>query len=61
MELFSAHMASNSIENVKAALKRSIVRSITGRTVSITVLHWSNRQGLYKQFVVNTVSKMLEK
>ena len=37
------------------------IRSITGWTDSTVVLHWLNRQGLYKQFVANKVSKILEK
>ena len=37
LELVSAHMASNLIENVKAALNRSNIRSVTGWTDSKTV------------------------
>ena len=54
-------MASNLIENVKTALKRCNVRSVTGCTDSTVVLHWLNRQGLYKQFVANRVTEILEK
>ena len=54
-------MASNLIENVKVALKHCNIRSITGWTDSTVVLHWLNRQGLYKQFVANRVTKILEK
>ena len=54
-------MASNLTENVKVALKRCNRRSITGWTDSTVVLHWLNRQGLYKQFVANRVTKILEK
>ena len=54
-------MASNLIENVKAALKRCNIRSVTGWTDSTVVLHWLNRQGPYKQFVANIVTKILEK
>ena len=61
LELVSAHMASNLIGNVKAALKSCHVRSISGWTDSTVVLHCLNRQGLYKQFAVNRVSKILEK
>ena len=46
LELVSAHMVSNLIENVKAALKRCNIRSVTGWTDSTVVLHWLNRQGL---------------
>ena len=55
VELVSEHIASNLIENVKPALKRCNIRSITGWTDSTVVLHWLNRQGLYKQSVANRV------
>ena len=61
LELDSAYMASNSIENLKVALKRCNIRSITGWTCSTVVLHWLNKQGLYKQFVANRIIKILEK
>ena len=54
-------MASNLIENEKTALKRCNIRSMTGWADSTILLHWLNRQGLYKQFVANRVSKILEK
>ena len=54
-------MASDLIENVNAALKRCNIRSITDWTDSTVVLHWLNRPGLYKQFVGNSVTKILEK
>ena len=54
-------MASNLIENVKVALKHCNIRSITGWTDNTVILHWLNRQGLYKQFVANRVTKILEK
>ena len=53
LELVSAHIASNLTENVKAALKRRNIRSVTGWTDST--------QRIYKQFVANRVSKILEK
>ena len=56
LELLLAHMASNLMENVKTALKRCNVRSVTGCTDSTVVLHWLNRQGFYKQFVANRVT-----
>ena len=61
LELVSIHMASNLIENVKVALKHCNIRSITGWTDNTVILHWLNRQGLYKQFVANRVTKILEK
>ena len=51
LELVSAHMISNLIENAKSALKRYNIRSVTGWTDSTVVLHWLKRQGLYKQYV----------
>ena len=43
LELVSAHAASNLTENVKAALKRCNIRSVTGWTDSKVVLRWLNR------------------
>ena len=54
-------MASNLTENVKAALKCCNIRSVPGWTDSTVVLHWLNRQGLYKQFVANRVTNIFKK
>ena len=54
-------MTSNSIENVKVTLKHCNIRSVTGWTDSTVFLYWLNRQGLYKQFVANTITKILQK
>ena len=48
LELLSAHMASNLTEYVKAALKRCNIRLVIWWIDSTVVLHWLNRQGLYK-------------
>ena len=61
LELVSAYMASDLIENVKAALKHFNIRSFTGWTDSTVVVHWFKRQGLYKQFVTNRVTMILER
>ena len=61
LELVSAHIASNLIENVKAAVKHCNIRSVTGWTDSTVVLHWLNRQGIYKQLAVNRVINILER
>ena len=53
-------MASNLIKNEKPALKRCNIRSITKWADTAVVLHWLNRQGLYKQFVAIRVAKTLE-
>ena len=57
LELVSAHMASNLIENVEGALKRCNIRSITEWRDSTVVLHWLNRQTR----TANRVSEILEK
>ena len=41
-------MASNLIENVKAALERCNIRSVTEWTDSTVVLHWLKTQGYKK-------------
>ena len=46
---------------MKAALKCCNIRSVTGWADSTLVLHWLKRQQLYKQFVANRASKILEK
>ena len=61
LELVSAHMALNVIENVKAALKLCNISSTTGLGDTTVGLHWLKRQGIYKQFVANRISKILEK
>ena len=61
LELVSAHIASNLIENVKAAVKHCNIRSVTGWTDSTVVLYWLNRRGIYKQFEANRVINILEK
>ena len=61
LQLASARIASNLIENVKAALKRYNIRSITRWTDSKVVLHWLKRQVLSKQFVANRITRVLEK
>ena len=48
LELASAHMASNLIENVKTALERCNIRSVTEWTDSTVVLHWLKTQGYKK-------------
>ena len=60
LELVPAHMASDLIENVKAALKSCNIRLISGLTGNAAVLHWLSGLGLYKQFVANKVTKIFE-
>ena len=61
LNFFSAHMTSNLIENVKAALKRCNIRSIAGWTICTVILDLMKRQGLHKQFTAKRVTKILEK
>ena len=58
LELISAHMAANLVDNVRSALEGYIVRSVYGWTDSIVVLHWIAGQGSYKQFVPNRVAQI---
>ena len=46
---------------VKNALKTCHIRSITEWTDSTAVLNWFNKQGHFKQFVANRVTKILKK
>ena len=55
LELISAHMAPNIVDNVRRALERYVVSSAYGWTHSTVVLHWITGQGSYKQFVANRV------
>ena len=62
LELVSAHMAANLVENVKNALQGQPVRSVHGWLDSTVALHWiKGGGGTYKQFVANRVSKIRDK
>ena len=62
LELVSAHMAVNLMENVKNALEGQPVRSVHGWLDSSVALHWIRREGsTYKQFVANRVNKIRDK
>lgn len=62
LELVSAHMAANLVENVKNALQDQPVRSVYGWLDSTFALHWIRRGGSpYKQFVANRVNKVRDK
>ena len=52
-------MAANLATNIKAALKDLNIRSITGWTDSIVVLHWLRDQESYRIFVENKIKKIL--
>ena len=58
LELISAHMAANLVDNVRSALEGYVVRSVYGWTDSTVVLHWIAGQGSYKQFVSNRVAQI---
>ena len=62
LELVSAHMTANPVENVKKALQDQPVRSVHGWLDSTVALHWIKGGGTtYKQFVVNRVGKIRDK
>ena len=58
LELISAHMAANLVDNVRSALEGYVVRSVYRWTDSTVVLHWIAGQGSYKQFVSNRVAQI---
>ena len=58
LELVSAHMAANLVNNVTNALEGHAVRSVYGWTDSMVALHWIAGQGNYKQFVSNRVAQI---
>ena len=58
LELISAHMTANLVDNVRSALEGYVVRSVYGWTDSTVVLHWIAGQGSYKQFVSNRVAQI---
>ena len=62
LELVSAHMAVNLMENVKNALEGQLVRSVHGWLHCTVALHRFRREGsAYKQFVANRVNKIRDK
>ena len=58
LELVSAHMATNLVDNTKQALDGYPVRSVTGWLDSSVALYWIKGRGSYKQFVSNRVKKI---
>ena len=61
LELISAHMAANLVENVKRALLGYPVTAVIGWLDSLVALHWIKGGNKYKQFVSNRVAKIKEK
>ena len=53
LELISAHMAANLVDDVRRALEGYVVRSVYGWTDRTVVLHWMTGKGSYKQFLAN--------
>lgn len=51
LELVSAHMAANLVDNVRNSLKGCVVKSVYGWTDSMVALYWISGKGNYKQFV----------
>ena len=58
LELVSAHMATNLVDNTRIALHGIPVRSVTGWLDSTVALYWIKGRGAYKQFVSNRVKKI---
>ena len=58
LELVSAHMAANLVENVQRALEGFPVTVLQGWLDSTVALHWINGGGNFKQFVANRVAKI---
>jgi hypothetical protein len=58
LELVSAHMATNLVENARNALGGYPARSVTGWLDSTVALYWIKGHGAYKQFVSNRVKKI---
>ena len=61
LELVSAHMAANLVENVRVALEGYPIKSVHGWSDSTVALHWIKGGGTYKQFVANRVRKINDK
>eukprot|EP00112_Aurelia_sp_Birch-Aquarium-sp1_P007313 Seg1796.10 transcript_id=Seg1796.10/GoldUCD/mRNA.D3Y31 product="hypothetical protein" protein_id=Seg1796.10/GoldUCD/D3Y31 len=61
LELISAHMAANLVENVKDALQGFPIGNVYGWLDSTVALHWIKGNGNYKQFVANRVKLIREK
>ena len=61
LELVSAHMATNLVDNVQSALEGYPVNLVYGWLDSLVALHWIRGGGSYKQFVSNRVRKINEK
>ena len=58
LELVSAHMAANLVDNVKTTLEGYPVKSVYGWLDSTVALYWIKGRGSYKQFVTNRVNKI---
>ena len=60
-ELVSTSMGANLVQNGKAALESQNMRSVSGCTGSTVVLHWLNKKGNCKQFVVRNIVNKIRK
>ncbi|XP_028408199.1 uncharacterized protein LOC114530777 [Dendronephthya gigantea] len=61
LELVSAHMATNLVDNVREALEGFPVSQVFGWLDSTVALHWIRGNGELKQFVGNRVKKIQER
>ena len=60
LELVSAHIAANFVDNLRHALEDFPVIWVHGWTDTIVALHWICGNGEYLPFVANRVQKILE-
>ena len=58
LELISAHMAANLVDNVRGALEGYVVRSVYGWEDSTVILHWIAGQGSCNQFVSSRAAQI---
>ena len=58
LELVAAHMATNSMMNVRNALDNVSITSLHGWMDSTVALHWIKGNNQYKQLVANRVTKI---
>ena len=61
LELVSAHMASNLVDNVRQTLDGFPVQETYGWLDSTVALHWIKGGGEHKQFVANRIQKIQSK
>ena len=58
LELVSAHVAANLVDNVRTVLEGYPIKAVHGWLDSTVALHWIKGSGSYKQFVASRVRKI---